>query len=469
MKHSFDSKSLRFKIWIYFALFASFLMLLLWFLQIFFLKSYYQEMKISETKRIAETIIDNYGQENLLDTISSISLKNDMYIHIETSDGTIIFSPSNEMSKPYFEHLKGMPAVKEKLQNTSDKAVSIIMTEPGTDTNTLGYGAYLDETPKKQVVLYIFSPLYPVESTVDILANQLIYVTIISLLLAYVVSFYFSRRLTRPIINITDSASRLAGGDFNVQFQGGDYSEIIRLADTLNYASNELAKTDNLQKDLIANVSHDLRTPLTMVKSYAEMVRDLSGDNPEKRKAHLQVIIDEADRLNLLVGDLLTLSKMQSGVEALQINRFNLKESIEGILKSYSILSDQEGYRFEFQCDKDLYILGDETRIKQVITNFINNAMRYGGEDKQISLSLAEIGNTVRFEITDSGLGIPKEEQEHIWQRYYKASTNLSRSSSGTGLGLSIVKEILLLHKARFGVISNDDKGSTFWFELNKA
>jgi signal transduction histidine kinase len=264
------------------------------------------------------------------------------------------------------------------------------------------------------------------------------------------------------------SASQLAEGNYDVNFEGGRYSEIAQLADTMNYTSRELAKADNLQKDLIANVSHDLRTPLTMVKSYAEMIRDLSGNNPEKRNAHLQVIIDEADRLNLLVADLLLLSKMQSGVDALNITRFNIKDSIISILNSYRILSEQEGYDFTYRCDADIFVDGDESRIKQVLSNLVNNAVRYSDEDKHISITVTETGSVVRCEVTDKGQGIPEDELEHIWERYYKSSSNHSRNTAGTGLGLSIVKEILLLHKAGFGVISKPNEGSTFWFELPK-
>ncbi|MBR0600597.1 sensor histidine kinase [Clostridiales bacterium BAD-6] len=474
MKLRIDLKSLKFKIWIYFAVFAALLMLILWFLQIFFLNTYYQEMKISQTKKIARTIMAEYGRDDLIENISALSYKNDMYIHIETSDGTIIFTPGEDDKRtgavgPALAFMKEMSKVRNKLLKNQSNTVSIILPEPRSNMNTLAYGAFLDRTPGEEVILYIFSPLYPVESTVDILASQLVYVTIISLLLAFALSFLISNKLTRPIVNITKSASKLAKGDYGVIFEGGYYSEINQLADTLNHTSKELAKADNLQKDLIANVSHDLRTPLTMVKSYAEMIRDLSGDNPEKRNSHLQVIIDEADRLNLLVSDLLQISKMQSGVESLHISTFNMKDTILSILNSYHILSEQEGYCLCFQCDRDIFVTGDESRIKQVISNLVNNAVRYCGEDKKVTISLTEMTDYIRCEVTDTGKGIPESELEHIWERYYKASTNHSRNkSSGTGLGLSIVKEILLLHHARFGVNSVVDQGSTFWFELQK-
>ena len=472
MKLSIDRKSLKFKIWVYFVLFAALLMTMLWFLQIFFLDTYYEEMKISETSKLAKSIISHYGDNDLVEYISSISYKNDMYIHIESSDGTIIFSPTQNFDRPNMReddfYLMEMAVIKNKLIKDGTKTASILMSDPAHKNNTLAYGAYLDDTEGKEVVLYIFSPLFPVKSTVDILANQLKYVTFISLALAFILSFLISNRVARPIINITNSATQLAEGNYDVVFEGGRYSEIARLADTLNYTSRELAKADNLHKDLIANVSHDLRTPLTMVKSYAEMIRDISGNNPEKRNAHLQVIIDEADRLNLLVGDLLVLSKMQSGVDTLHITNFCLKDSILSILNSYHLLCENEGYEITLHCNPDIIISGDEARIKQVVSNLVNNAVRYSSEEKKISIKITESNDHIRCEVSDTGQGIPEAELEHIWERYYKSSSNMSRNTSGTGLGLSIVKEILQLHHACFGVESKVGKGSTFWFELKK-
>ncbi|MDD3169222.1 MAG: ATP-binding protein, partial [Eubacteriales bacterium] len=415
--------------------------------------------------------LSHYGEENLVEYISTLSYKNDLYIHIESGDGTIIFSPTQNLDRPRLPagriYLMDMAVMKENLINSSKQSVSSILTDRGHN-NTLAYGAWLDRTAGQEVILYIFSPLFPVASTVDILSNQLKYVTVISLILAFGLSLLISNRISRPIVNITKSANKLAEGNYEVTFEGGHYAEIAQLADTLNDTSRKLAKADNLQKDLIANVSHDLRTPLTMVKSYAEMIRDLSGDNPEKRNAHLQVIIDEADRLNLLVGDLLILSKMQSGAGALNHTKFCLKDSIMSILNSYRLLSEQEGYQFICHCDPALIVSGDEARIKQVLSNLVNNAVRYSDENKTITITAAEAGNAVRCEVTDQGQGIPEDELEHIWERYYKSSSNHSRNTSGTGLGLSIVREILILHKARFGVISKLHEGSTFWFELDK-
>ena len=316
------------------------------------------------------------------------------------------------------------------------------------------------------MIVYIFSPLWPVSSTIKILTNQLIYITIISFILAFLISLYLSTRISRPIRKINKDAKRLAAGEYGIVFSGGHYSELVDLTDTLTKASIELEKSDMLQKDLVANVSHDMKTPLTMIKSYAEMIRDLSGDNPEKREEHLQVIIDEADRLNVLVNDMLTMSKLQSGKLALEKSVFNLTETVEGILHTYIILEEENGYHFVFQCDSDYTVNADEEKIKQVITNLINNAVKFCGEDNTIIVSLKKRGRLVAFRVEDHGPGIAPEELEHIWERYYRSSTNMKREQEGTGLGLSICKEILTLHKAKFGTDSTLGEGSQFWFEL---
>ena len=309
--------------------------------------------------------------------------------------------------------------------------------------------------------------MYPVSSTISILTRQLIIVTLISLILACVISFYLSNRITRPIRKINNSAKRLAAGEYGIVFTGGHYTEINDLADTLTGASIELEKSDLMQKDLIANVSHDLRTPLTMIKSYAEMIRDISGDNPVKREQHLNVIIDETDRLNSLVGDLLTVSKIQSGKNTLEKTRFSLSEAVKSIVETYRVKELDGGYTINLKCPADFNVFADEEKIKQVVSNLISNAVKFCGDDKTVDVVLKKQGRQVKVSVIDHGCGIAPEDLEHIWERYYRASSNMVRSVEGSGLGLSICKEILSLHKSDFGVDSTLGKGSTFWFKLD--
>jgi signal transduction histidine kinase len=482
LRLSIDYKSIKLRLWAYFVLFAAILMGLLWFLQIFFLSTYYQEMKINETLRIAGAIVDKYGQDGLYEEIARVMRRNDMYIQIEAHIDNAyltLYSPYyNEIVSeggengagpvPFPVYSNEIQAIREQLMGHDSHDATRFMSNPLRDARMLAYCTYLDRTEGQEVLLYIFSPLYPVESTIDILSNQLRYITVISLILACLLSFYISHIVTKPLTNITKSAARLAEGRYGVAFEGGRYSEIIKLADTLNYTSQELARADNMQKDLIANVSHDLRTPLTMVKSYAEMIRDISGDDPVKRNEHLGVIIDEADRLSRLVSDLLELSQLQSGRQALRFTAFSLRATVENLLPSYRIFAEKEGFSLLLCANDDAVITGDEGKLKQVLTNLITNAIKFSGDNKRAEIEISRRDGAVRCAVRDYGVGIAKEDLKNIWQRYYKAGGNYLRAAEGTGLGLSIVKEILTLHRAKFGVESELGKGSTFWFEIKE-
>lgn len=469
--------------WAYFILFALILLIFIWALQVFFLNYFYEQMKSSSTNRVATTIESQYNKddfEQLSSVISDISTKNEMSIFIKNEDGETLFSPfytqslntndKNEtivtFSSEFYE--ERILNIKKQLLESDTAPVSEKTTDPDTGLPTLIYANYLNDDGNDSVYLFIFSPLYPVEGTIEILANQLVYVSVISIIVALLVAFFLSRRIIQPIQEITETAEKLAEGRYGTIFDGGTYSELVQLADTLTYTSLELAKAENMQKDLIANVSHDLRTPLTMVTSYAEMIRDLSGDNPQKREEHLQVIIDEAERLNQMVIELLEFSKMQSGKQGMNYTDFSLKGVIENILQSYTVFAEQEGYKLIFISEGDGVIRADETRIQQVITNLVSNAFKYSVKDKTVEVKMLDEGDYVRCEVSDHGIGIPKKDLKHIWERYYKASSNRKRTEN-TGLGLSIVKEILILHNAKFGVQSALKKGSTFWFEIKKA
>lgn len=477
---SFDFKSLRFKLWLYFVLFAICLMAALWLLQTILLQPYYRTVKERVVLRTAHSIsaaykISDFDAAELHEEIKLQADRNDMYIFLQSADGQLALRSDSDMPEYYPPGVGGLRAdsqfqiLYQKLEESPTGTIKLHLASPSGENDIIALGQLIKTENHSDAVLCIFTKLTPLDSTISILTSQLILVTIASLILACALSIWISRRVSNPISSITKKAGSLAAGQYDITFDGGHYSEIQELANTLTYTSAELAKTDTLQKDLIANVSHDLRTPLTMIRSYAEMIRDLSGDKPEKRNAHLQVIIDEADRLNLLVSDLLTLSKIQSGVETAEMSPFDLKACAASLLSTYKILEEQDGYQFLFQCSEEtLSVVGDPRRLSQVIVNLLNNAVRHGRDNRTVTLALTRMpSNFVRVSVSDRGPGIPPEELEHIWDRYYKASgTGTRDSSGGTGLGLSIVKEILVQHNARFGVESQLGEGSCFWFEL---
>ena len=466
--NGFDHRSIKIRLWGYFLSFGLGVVCLIWFLQLFFMNNYYEQMKIGEVTRIATSISHSYqkNDDDLNYKIQELSIANDFYVMMESSNGILLFSPQQELNLPVEAYLDEAIKLKNLLNDGVGSDVSFRMDTGLENYETLAYGRRITPMNGDTAYLYIFSPLYPVSSTVSILRHQLTYVTIVTLFLALILSAYFAQRISKPLDNMTKSAREMSKGNYQVKFEGNSYSEINNLADTLNTAAYELAMADNRKKDLIANVSHDLKTPLTMIRSYAEMIRDLSGDNPEKRNNHLQVIIDETDRLNRLVSDMSTVSAMQTYKVVLQRSTFDLGASVGSILTSFNILEEQEGYFFKFTKPKECYVYGDEDKIKQVMSNLVNNAVKYCGKDKVVIINIKRVGRKFRVEVSDHGPGIAQEELPHVWDRYYKASSNYVRSTTGTGLGLSIVKEILTLHHADYGVYSKVGKGTTFWFEL---
>jgi len=306
-----------------------------------------------------------------------------------------------------------------------------------------------------------------VGTTTSILTNQLIYLTIIVILVAIIVSVYLSRMLNKPIINITKYARELAKGNKDIKIEKSNIYEIDELADALNYANKEINKTDELRRDLLSNVSHDLKTPLTMIKAYAELIKDLKL-NKKEREENLNIIIDETDRLNLLVNDILNLSKLENNVDELDIKEFDLVELINNILNKYKIIKETENYIFETKLPNKAIVLGDVNKISQVIYNLINNAINYTGKDNRVKIELEELKNSYRVNIIDTGNGISESEINIIWDKYYKNEKNHKRSKVGTGIGLSIVKNILDKHNYIYGVESKNNKGSTFYFEISK-
>ena len=272
-----------------------------------------------------------------------------------------------------------------------------------------------------------------------------------------------AKRVSSPIVSINEAAKELAKGNYDVSFKGSGYQEIQELTDTLNYASKELSKVEGLRRDLIANISHDLRTPLTMITGYGEVMKDIPGENTPE---NIQIIIDEATRLTSLVNDILDISRFESKTQELSLSMLNITSLIREILLRYNKLTEREGYNFSFNYEEDVFVEGDELKLSQVIYNLINNAITYTGSDKEIVVSQEVKEGFVTIKVIDTGEGIPEEDIPLIWDRYYKVKKTHKRAQVGTGLGLSIAKEILLMHKADFGVESTLGEGSCFWFKL---
>ncbi len=464
-------------------IFVSILLLLLWLFQIVFLDDFYRSIKFNRIKGFSEGIERNIENQDIESLLSEISNQNDICIRIVNLNGINIYN--EEVSKDCIIH-KLSPAqiynyyvAAEANNNTYYE----VFTKENVSIGRDGGGYFFESLPKgenssmenivyvrlvpltngNKVMVMLNSNILPVNSTTETLRIQLIYISIILFILSMIIAFLISKRVSSPIVAINSSAKELAKGNYDTTFKGEGYQEIRELNNTLNYAAKELSKVEGLRRELIANISHDLRTPLTMITGYGEVMRDIPGENTPE---NVQIIIDEAKRLTTLVNDILDISKFQSGNQVLKIEDFNLTKSIEEILLRYNKLTEQNGYKIIFTHDEDVIIQGDEVKLSQVIYNLINNAITYTGEDKTVTLRQIIEEDWVKIEVIDSGEGIPEEDIPLIWDRYYKVNKTHKRAAIGTGLGLSIVKEILQLHEAEFGVESSLGEGSCFYFKL---
>lgn len=458
--------------------FVAVIMCLLWLFQTVFLEDFYREIKISEIKKVASEVVENVGDGDITRQVAAIAKSQSVCVLVLNDDGSIVSSAEGAFScvihkmtqserKEIIERAKNCGGVYSTVFD-----MDFVNAENGfrrTEDNgeTLAQGLLFAETVNsngKNYAVMLNSQITPVDATVSTLRLQLLMISAIVLVLAAVLAVVIMHAVSAPISRVNESAKRLAAADYSVAFDESGYKEISELAGTLNYAASELQKTDALQKELIANVSHDLRTPLTMIGGYAEMMRDIPDEN---NAANAQIIVDEAKRLSTLVNDTLDLSKLDSGTSPLTLSRFNVTESVRGILTRYSELRERDGFSISFEYDGDAFVTADEVKLTQVVYNLINNAVNYCGADKKVIVRQTVSDGTVRFDFVDNGSGIAPEELPTVWDRYYRSKDAHRRAVVGTGLGLSIVRKILELHSARYGVSSAVGHGSDFWFELS--
>ncbi len=462
-------RSIKVRVW---ALFEVVVIAMLSFTYIFLIAmfpNFYEWMKTYEISEAYDRIRTNWYNDNISDIINHEAAQKKMYIEIYFPAAGFSYK-ADKLGGSSSLAVLAKKNLRDEVSASDTGIVYKRFRDEAEDNSVLMMGTYIGDNKKDpQAYVFICNYLQPIGTTVSIFKRQFLFVGIIMIILTVFMSALFSNRVSEPIIRINKSAKELPQGKFSAKAGKNDYAEIKQLVATLTSASKEIAKSDDLRRELMANISHDLRTPLTMIKAYAEMIRDLSGDNPEKRERHLKVIIEETDRLSSLVTDILDLSKLQAGVTEMHLETFNFSARLSGVISRFDIMKENDGIIIDLQAEDDILITADITKLEQVVYNLINNAVTYTGDDNTIIVRLMRKGNgMVRFEVEDHGEGISAENLPYIWDRYYKVSQRNSthkRAKMGSGIGLSIVKSVLEQHKFPFGAESEQGKGSTFWFE----
>lgn len=323
--------------------------------------------------------------------------------------------------------------------------------------------AILGRPLKQEGYLYAVFSLTNVEEASRILRQQLWIVTIALLAISIVFAIILSRKFARPIREVTGAARSMAAGKLNVKLPVRSKDEIGQLTLALNDLGEQLQKTESLRKELIANVSHELRAPLSVIQGYAETVRDVTWPYAEKRTEQLTMITNEAARLSRIVTDILDYSRLQAGVEKLTVSDFSVLSVLQMTVKRHELDASYKDIAIKLNCE-DAIIRFDRYKFEQVVDNLLNNAINHAEQGSGIEIKIEQTSDISRIFIKNRGEIIPKDELAHIWDRYYRAQQISENRRLGTGLGLAIVKSILEIHGVTYGVASADSN-TEFWFD----
>lgn len=479
-----DKIKLKWKIFAYILIFSAIIILVFCLFQIFLLENMYKTTKINNISDLFDevenqiTLNKDFNDQSMINELKENANNQETAIYLFDLDGSVIISLNN--GDYYDEFLD-----ENLFNNIVDKVNKIkigtkfyitfeneipapgimdypaITKEPISSVDSSIICGKFININNTTYFLILDARLAPVDPAVATLKQQLLFISVIVVCLSIVVALLIANVISKPIKEMNDSAHLLGQGKRDIKFAGRGYKEIVELNNTLNYAVEELKKTDELQKELLANISHDLRTPLTLIAGYAELMKDIPEENTPE---NINLIVDECNRLNLLVNDLLNLSRLQSKTEVFNFEEVNLTKLIDSIVLRNQKFVQNQAFNINFKFDNEVIVKVDVKKIEQVIYNFIVNAMNYSGDSKQIDIIQEVSDDTVKIIVKDYGIGIKEEDLPLIWNRYYRVDKTHKRSSSGTGLGLAIVKEILEQHDFKYGVNSIYSSGSEFYF-----
>ncbi len=331
------------------------------------------------------------------------------------------------------------------------------------------------------------SPLESIRDSAALANKFLAYVGTVTLVFGALFVWFFSKKITDPILELAVLSKRMANLDFDAKYTGGGKDEIGILGESFNTMSQKLERTvselksanHQLQKDIeqkekielmrtefLGNVSHELKTPIALIQGYAEGLKEGIDEDPESREFYCDVIIDESNKMNQMVKNLLTLNQLEFGSEELEVTRFDVIRRIRGVIASCEILIQQAEASVDFIADESLFVWADEFKTEQVFRNYLTNAIHHVDYEKRIEIRVIPNGDIVRITVFNSGTPIPEEDIDKLWDKFYKVDKAHTREYGGNGIGLSIVKAIMESFHQQYGVC-NYDNGVEFWFELD--
>ncbi|MCM1049700.1 MAG: HAMP domain-containing histidine kinase [Clostridiales bacterium] len=467
---------------------------LCWFINNTFLEKYYIKNKQNVLMN-AYTYINTASNKGTISTEEfDIEFQkicgryNIIFIILDAETQTLKTSSNDYMilSKRLLNNLfeQGITQNADVLDEEESYSISIILDDR-TNTEYVEMWGVLDNGN-----LFLFqTPMESIEESVKLANKFLAYVGIVGTFVSVIIGLIISGRITKPIMELTKISERMINLDFDAKYSGRDKTEIALLGNNINELSYTLEKTiselksannelqrdiekkieiDEMRKEFLSNVSHELKTPIALIQGYAEGLKEGISDDEESREFYCDVIMDEAVKMNVMVKKLLSLNQLEAGNDTVTMERFDIASLIRNYIQSSEILAKQKDISVRMEEYEPIYVWADEFKTEEVFMNYFSNAINYAGNEKIIDVRIRKSESNVRVSVFNTGEPIPEESLSHLWEKFYKVDKARTREYGGSGIGLSIVKAIMESMNKPYGVI-NYDNGVEFWFELEQA
>lgn len=487
-------KSVRFKLFFIMCVVILIIVLFLILINSIVLENFYIYSKTATIKQVYQKVNNYYASENpninLETELKKIAYKNNFDILIKTDTNLIIFTSDKEfLSSTYI--LKDINEItRENINTQNDKKNNLNIKITTDETNNINY-MFLTGILDNGYVLYIRMPISPIKESVKISNTLLLMIGGVTLAVAGVVASFISKKFTNPILQLNDIANKMAKLDFSQKYRVTDTEdEINELGRSINTMSDKLettikqlqksnielekdieekSKIDDMRKQFISDVSHELKTPIALIQGYAEgLIENVSTDE-ESRRFYAEVILDETNKMDRLVKQLLELIKLEYGKKEFNNEKFDINELINEVIRKCEVMLQKNNIQVEFESKKPIYVWADEFYIEQVVTNYFTNAIKHTeeiGNNKKIKITVKQLNDKMRITVFNTGKTIPEEDLTRIWGRFYKVDSSRNRQDGGTGIGLALVKAIMNNYQNEYGV-NNKKDGVEFYFDVD--
>ena len=489
-------KSVRFKLFLIMCIVIIFIVCCLIIINSIVLGSFYAYSKVVTVRNVYNKINDYYANVNsnmnLEEELRNIAFKNNFDIAIQTDNNIILYSTDKDFITA-IDTVMNMNQMEESNEpNVIYRDSNMVIRKIAGSNSSMSYMLLSGELVNSYK-LYIRIPIAPIEESVRISNSVLVFIGCITIIVSGIIASVISKKFTDPILELNGITNKMAKLDFSQKYRIKDTDdEINELGKNINTMSNKLEtvinqlrdnnielekdieekpKIDEMRKQFISDVSHELKTPIALIQGYAEgLVENVTTDD-ESRKFYAEVILDESNKMDKLVKQLLELMKLEYGKREFNNEKFDLRELVNEVIRKCDVMIKEKGIKVNLNVKEPIYVFVDEFYIDQVVTNYFTNAIKHAEEvngRKEINIYIEKIKDKkkIRLYVYNTGENIKEEDLERIWKRFYKVDSSRNREDGGTGIGLALVKAIMNNYQNEYGVHNKED-GVEFYFDLD--